>query len=669
MKKKTIVYIAPHLSTGGMPQYLVKQIETIKEDVEVYCIEWDNVTGGVLVVQRNKMVNLLGDRLITLGEPREHLFTLLDRIKPDVVHLQEIPELFMPPNIADRLYNSNRTYVIIETSHDSSYNVQNKMFLPDKFLMVSQYQIDQYKALDIPIDLVEYPIENKIRTKTRDQALRNLGLDPNLKHVINVGLFTPRKNQAEVIEYARQLRHYPIQFHFIGNQADNFKHYWEPLMQNFPPNCKWWNERSDVDNFYEAADLFLFTSRGNDHDKETMPLVIREALSWKTPSMIYNLPVYMGYFDTYETIEYLSEDAQRNAFRIAEKLLREPQPTFNIAHNIAATTPQKKECIVITAYPNSSVAEELTKQCILDAKQFNLPIILTTHCAVSHELQALVDYCIVDKNNILTKHTYYNTFRNDTSEYYVEVNLRRENNDMYHGPAVQTTYYNAIGLAHTLGFENAYCWNYDVWTKDPEFVNMMRSGLHSHKLVTHQFRAEEGQCLKSVLFGTDTKFFLEVFPRILTEADYTNWMAMVESESNGLENMWYHTLKHTLDLVKLWSPAEYEHIVASNQMDMCSMSEYTTVLPIDNDNKTAMAWFWSGNTIDRRIVHIYGDDTILYSAEITHKSYCYIPIKLGEINTVTFEIVDADSKNILRRKVIPVSVDSIANNGIFRYKQ
>jgi len=170
------------------------------------------------------------------------------------------------------------------------------------------------------MDVVEYPIENKVRTKTREQALLDLGLDPNLKHVINVGLFTPRKNQAEIVEYARLLKHYPIQFHFIGNHADNFKHYWEPIMQNFPSNCKWWNERTDVDNFYEAADLFLFTSRGHATDMETMPLVIREALSWKTPSLIYNLPVYMGYFDKYDTIEYLSEDTQRNAYRIAEKL-------------------------------------------------------------------------------------------------------------------------------------------------------------------------------------------------------------------------------------------------------------------------------------------------------------------------------------------------------------
>lgn len=319
---KTIVYIAPHLSTGGMPQYLFKQIEAIKDIFEVYCIEWDNVTGGVLVVQRNRIADLLGDRLITLSEDKNELFKHLDSIRPDVVHLQEIPELFMADGIADRLYSAERTYTLIETSHDSACKIEDKRYLPDKFLMVSQYQIDRYKALGVPCDLVEYPIEEKVRTRTREEALAALGLDPNLKHVINVGLFTPRKNQAEIIEYARMLKNYPIQFHFIGNHADNFKHYWEPLMQNFPSNCTWWNERSDVDRFYEAADLFLFTSQGHPTDMETMPLVIREALGWKVPSLIYNLPVYQGYFDKYDTIEYLTDNLQINAQRIAEKLMQ-----------------------------------------------------------------------------------------------------------------------------------------------------------------------------------------------------------------------------------------------------------------------------------------------------------------------------------------------------------
>jgi hypothetical protein len=100
---KKVVFIAPHLSTGGMPQYLVKQIELIKDDCEVYCVEWGNVTGGVLVVQRNKVVNLLGDRLITLGENKHELFDVIKKIQPDIIHLQEIPELFMQGDVAETI--------------------------------------------------------------------------------------------------------------------------------------------------------------------------------------------------------------------------------------------------------------------------------------------------------------------------------------------------------------------------------------------------------------------------------------------------------------------------------------------------------------------------------------------------------------------------------------
>jgi FkbM family methyltransferase len=287
-------------------------MEVLSEDNEVWCIEWDNVTGGVLVVQRNRIAALLGPRLLTLGEKRENLFSFIKTINPDVIHLQEIPEMFMPYKIASRLYNQNRKYTIVETSHDSSFDINNKLHFPDRFAMVSQYQVEAYKPLNIPCDLVEYPIEYHKRTKTREELLNQLGLDPNKKHIITVGLFTPRKNQAEVIEYAKQLQNYPVQFHFIGNQADNFKYYWEPIMKDFPSNCKWWGERSDVDTFYQAADLFLFTSRGSNTDKETMPLVIREAISWQVPSLIYNLDVYLNYFDKHKNINYLDFNSKEN---------------------------------------------------------------------------------------------------------------------------------------------------------------------------------------------------------------------------------------------------------------------------------------------------------------------------------------------------------------------
>ena len=60
-------------------------------------------------------------------------------------------------------------------------------------------------------------------------------------------------------------------------------------MEDKPDNIVWWNERTDVERFYGCMDLFLFTSRGSDNDKETMPLVIREAISHQIPQLLYNL--------------------------------------------------------------------------------------------------------------------------------------------------------------------------------------------------------------------------------------------------------------------------------------------------------------------------------------------------------------------------------------------
>jgi len=304
-KKMKILFIAPHLSTGGCPQYLLKKIKVMNEDHDVYCIEYANY--GIYAVQRNQVKEILKEKFFELPENKDELNNIIDRIKPDVVHLEEMPEYFMDQVAKERLYRTNRPYVLIETSHDSSFDPNKKTVLPDKLMLVSEYQKNNLKPLNIPMEVHEYPIVIKPR-KTREEALKVLGLDPNKKHVLHVGLFTPRKNQAEIVEYAKRLQHYPIQFHFVGNQAPNFKHYWEPIMKDFPSNCVWWNERKDVDNFYQAADLFLFVSREYPGDKETSPLVIREAISNNIPSLIHNIPVYMGMYDKYKNIKYLDTD-------------------------------------------------------------------------------------------------------------------------------------------------------------------------------------------------------------------------------------------------------------------------------------------------------------------------------------------------------------------------
>lgn len=327
---KKVLFLVPHLSTGGMPQCTYDLMRKIKNEVEVYCVEYSLISND-FVVQRNRIIDLLGNRFFCLGDDKMEIFSIINEIDPDIIHLQEMPEYFLDQSVAARLYSESRQYLIVETSHDSSFSSSNKRFFPDHFALISQYQKNEFSKLEIPIDFVEADIEYKER-QDRTQGLLKLGLDPNLKHVVNVGLFTPRKNQAEAIEYARSLQNYPIQFHFIGNQADNFKGYWEPLLQNLPPNVKIWGERSDVDDFYSCMDMMLFTSRGTGNDKETSPLVIRESIGHHLPALIFNLPVYLGMYDKYETIHYMDFESPHKNLELIVNTLGLFENTQSVFH-------------------------------------------------------------------------------------------------------------------------------------------------------------------------------------------------------------------------------------------------------------------------------------------------------------------------------------------------
>lgn len=306
-----IVYITPHLSTGGLPQYLLKKIESFCRMSTVYCIEY-SYYGDSYVVQRNKITRLLGDRFIALNE-KSDLIRHLNEINPDIVHFEEIAETFVDPELLAQIYADGRKYYICETCHSSDISPSIKNFYPDKFIMVSPWIKNKFDVLNIPSEILEYPIERF--TPRKDLAIRSLQLDERKKHIINVGLFTHGKNQGELIEYAKSLINLPIEFHFIGNQASNFSDYWEPLMRDLPKNCRIWGERSDVELFYQIADLFVFTS-----NFELNPLCIKESLSWGNKILLKPLETYMSIYDDNPNVGYLTNDKNANVSMILQKL-------------------------------------------------------------------------------------------------------------------------------------------------------------------------------------------------------------------------------------------------------------------------------------------------------------------------------------------------------------
>ena len=312
--KLKVLYVTPHLSTGGMPQYLLKKIELMKEENDVYCVEYNQIATWY-VIQRNKIVELLKDHFFSLqGKPKETLLDIIEKIQPDVIHFEEFPETFVDKNIIKKIYRRDRKYLIFESHHSLLFKLDAKLFFPDKFLFVSEYQGDVYKSWNVPFEVIEYPID--IHDPDKEACRKELEFEDGYKHIVNVGLFPPGKNQGELIQYAKLMLNDKIKFHFIGNYAPNFESYWGPLMKTLPANCKVWGERIDVDKFYQAADLMVFTSL-----TETSPIVIREAISWMLPCLIHNLAEYGNLYTNFDSVKYLfKNDPTRNVKLIKETL-------------------------------------------------------------------------------------------------------------------------------------------------------------------------------------------------------------------------------------------------------------------------------------------------------------------------------------------------------------
>jgi hypothetical protein len=271
MSKKKLLYICPHLSTGGQPQYTYKQIKQFINDYQIEVVEINNSGGTAFVVQKNRIKALVP--VHTLGDNRAQIIDIINSFKPDIIHFQEIPQHDLSTDILDRIFSNKRKYFIVASTHGSLTNPEEIIYHPDRYILVSEWSRQRFIDTGVETDIWEYPIEEYVFDK--EAAQKELGFESDWKHVLNVGLFAPGKNQGEVFAIARQLEKYKIKFHFVGNQAGNFEHYWGDIMKHKPDNCIVWGERTDVDTFYAASDMFYFSSI-----IELNPLSVKEALSY-----------------------------------------------------------------------------------------------------------------------------------------------------------------------------------------------------------------------------------------------------------------------------------------------------------------------------------------------------------------------------------------------------
>ena len=304
-----VMFLTPHCSTGGGPQYLLRCVQELKgAGHEVLVIEYANISNDY-TVQKKKLQAIVPFH--TLNGNKAGLLTAeIANFNPGIIHLHEFGERFLDADSAAVVYKTDRTWKVVETPHSPGIGPKEKKYRPDGFAFVNGYHLDLFKDYGVPATVVEYTLPKQKRPD-RAVALDRLGLDPTQRHILNVGLFCERKNQRQSFEIARQLP--DIQFHFIGNMADNFKPYWQSLLADQPANVVLWYERSDCDAFYAAMDAFLFTSVG-----ELFPLAVKEALSWSMPVFMRDLEVYCHAYDDEEGVTLITEDVDGSCEKIRE---------------------------------------------------------------------------------------------------------------------------------------------------------------------------------------------------------------------------------------------------------------------------------------------------------------------------------------------------------------
>jgi autotransporter strand-loop-strand O-heptosyltransferase len=305
--KTKILFLAPHLSTGGMPSFLLKRIESLLQysnNLELFVVEYSNHSDHY-VVQKNRIKELIPQsHFWTLGTDKMELVKIIEENEFDIIHLDEMIESFdfhnpMSSELMNYLYKNDRTWRIVETCHNIIFKPNlEKHFNPEAYAYCSPWHKENtFKEMPSYGEVLEFPIEDKTPTSSQKiDAKLKLGFDINKKHILNVGLWTQGKNQKEGVELARLIKdtNPEYHFHFVGNQAPNFREYWEPIMKDLPSNVTIWGEKNDVNLFLTAADIFMFNSTW-----ECNPLVLRESISYGLPTLSRNLPQYMDMFTQY----------------------------------------------------------------------------------------------------------------------------------------------------------------------------------------------------------------------------------------------------------------------------------------------------------------------------------------------------------------------------------
>lgn len=333
----------------------------------------------------------------------------------------------------------------------------------------------------------------------------------------------------------------------------------------------------------------------------------------------------------------------------------------------------------VCTYTNSSSITEITKKCIQNIRNNGGEyIICTNHLPGSSDLIELCDTYLYDSNNILTTHDFFDQVWQNHNSFKATIKLSKTGNNIYHGPAVHQSLYSGILVAKSLGFDYVICTNFDTHFSENEFeklysaISEMESSGKSGFFLYNQ--ESEGDVLKTVTFIINPDFYLDNFKNICNENDYNEMVKESGSNTNSLENVYYHILKSKLDQLLLVRQHETEFFNESTSFTN-SQCEYYAVLPITGNYKdkenTASIYFYFSNKDDNRIARYYvyenGKTILVDEFKVTGNVWYYKPFKIenGMEYKIHFEVKGDEG---VKSKVVSYkNYEEICENGSLEF--
>lgn len=470
-----ILFITPHLSTGGLPKYLLYQIQNLiyKDNINIqniFVIQYQNVSIKN-IIQRNKIINLLNNNFFSINGSNNKMLEIINDIKPNIVYFEQFSETFIVDNnILQIIYNKKlnyNDYSIYQTTHGTFLDTFNKKYIPDKFILVNNIDYIFLQKYNKPIEVYEYIIP-KNDNKQKIIYQKKLGLKHNKINILYVGLVYDGKNQQYLVNIAK---YYPdYDFHFVGGLADNFIHYWKPLIDNKPDNCYFWDEREDVDSFYRSCDLYISTSL-----KQNNPINIKQALS-------YNLPILLYPFNRYDNIQtdynlLYGEDIKNITFLTGDinkdKLIFE-KSIHDIKHNIL---------ISINSHPNSELKQDILYKAGYNIKNntiYNSVMSINYNNCDLNKFKSIFDNILFDKHN--------NLFINQSNKFDTHLFYRNPHiyliyyiNEIYHTYAVVQKMKQHIYFAKTKNYKYILYMQYDIIINN-DIINIINEWIYKIQL-------------------------------------------------------------------------------------------------------------------------------------------------------------------------------------------